>query len=461
MSPKHFYLKAGRQLLQIANRYARRMQFNDHSAPAFIATEVYTAQIPEIYLRFAKTIGDTNWKNRVAIIKQEIRGNLFLEEHLKQENTIAMQLERIRMLFEKYGGIPSAEINNHDNYSAASFATQILSILDTSSMALAEQFRSRVRGAFRNPNDMRALRLELSAATHFARRGRKVRWPELAKVGSVDLYIEDVGPNGLEIECKSISEDKGRKVPKREVLDFYGLLWPNLLSIRKGLRVGLSAVLTVPARLPTSHKARQELAKQFARHILTAQNTTLEDRTQIRIGEFDLSRLPPLPSASTTPHEIRAAIDDVTSTRNRQTMFIGTEAGGALALTVQSADDDSMMKTVFNTLSDSAGRQFSGSRGGMFFTGFQGLDGKQLLSIAEQDNEPGQAPTALRLAVSKFLSSSSREHIVGVGFISESGLQPITDGLLESGGTAYYFPKRESPHWSDDYSGLFNWSRHN
>jgi hypothetical protein len=273
------------------------MQFNNHSTPVLIATEVYTSQAPAIYKRFAGMIGDTAWKNRVAIIKQEIRGNRFLAEHLEQENKISMQLERLRTIFEKYGGMPSQEVNNRANYSALSFAAQVLSILDTAGPVFAQQFRKRVEGAFRNPNDMRALRLELSAATHFSQRGHQVRWPELAKDGSVDLYVEGLGPHGLEIECKSISADKGRKVSKREVLDFYGLLWPNLLPIRKELRVGLSAVLTVPTRLPTSHNERKGLAEKFALHILSGRNTTLENGTQIRVSEFDLSLLPPLPSA--------------------------------------------------------------------------------------------------------------------------------------------------------------------
>ena len=68
---------------------------------------------------------------------------------------------------------------------------------------------------------------------------------------------------------------------------------------------------------------------------------------------------------------------------------------------------------------------------------------------------------ALRIAVSRFLSGEGRDHVVGVGFLSESGLQPLEAGLVESGGTAYYFPKRESPKWSDDFSGLFTWNRPN
>ena len=47
--------------------------------------------------------------------------------------------------------------------------------------------------------------------------------------------------------------------------------------------------------------------------------------------------------------------------------------------------------------------------------------------------------------------------MVGVGFLSESALVPVQEGLVESGGTAYYFPKRESSLWSEDFSGLFQW----
>lgn len=423
-----------------------------------ISTELSTAKIPELYQRFSEIIGESNWKKRVIEIKSQIKNNHFLRDHLTQENTIALQFEYLRTLIEKFGGIPPNEINNQLNYPAVGFAAQILSIIDTSSRDFNEKFLGRVQGAFRNPEDMRALRLELSAATHFARRSRKIRWPALTQLGSVDLFIEDVGPRGLEVECKSISEDKGRKIHKREVLDFYGLLWPQLLSTRRGLKTGLSAVLTLPSRLPTDHKSRLELAKQFGTHIFGGKNTILLDGTQIRVCEFDLSRLPQFPFEKTIPHEIRVALDNVTSTRNRQTMLIRNELGGALALTVQSAKDDSLMKVVFDTLSDSAERQFTGTRGGMFFTGFQGLEGAQLLSVAGQDNDATQTPTALRIAVSKFLASTKREHIVGVGFMSDSGLRPKSSSVIELSGTAYYFPKRESSHWSEDFSGLFSWT---
>lgn len=115
------------------------------------------------------------------------------------------------------------------------------------------------------------------------------------------------------------------------------------------------------------------------------------------------------------------------------------------------------LTSIFDTLSDSARRQFTGTRGAMFLVGLHGLGGGQLFSVAQQDQDASQAPTVLRIAISRFLSGEGRDHVVGVAFLSESGLQPLEAGLVESGGAAYYFPKRESPKWSDDFSDLFAW----
>ena len=79
------------------------------------------------------------------------------------------------------------------------------------------------------------------------------------------MLIEDVGPSGLEIDCKSISEDKGRRISKREALDFYSQVWPNISWAKTSLSTGLFAVLTVPSCLPRQHKERVELAKLFGK----------------------------------------------------------------------------------------------------------------------------------------------------------------------------------------------------
>ncbi|MBD9359545.1 hypothetical protein [Methylomonas fluvii] len=420
-----------------------------------IPTEIHTWEIPEIYKRFAEVIGDQHWKNRVALLKQDIKGNIFLVDYIQSENSIAFQLERLRELTTKFGTVPSWEFNNQAIYPAASFASQALSIMDTSPKQFAEQLKRRIHGALKNPDDMRALLLELSAATHFAQRGLKISWPELTGIGSFDLFIEELGSNGLEVECKSISTNKGRKIHRQEVLDFYGLLWTYLQTTRKGLQTGLSVVLTVPDRLPKDYKSRTELAKQISKHVIFGQSTTLPDGSSLKITDFDIRQLSSFPSTS-NPKEARSVIDEISDTRNRETMVIGTKAGGALAFTVQSGKDDTLIKAIFDTLSDSAKKQLSGSRSGLFWVELFGVDAERLISIASQDKDSSEPATALRLGVSNFLSTPNRDAVIGVGFVSKSNLFPQQSGFIDSGGSAYFFPNRASSLWSDDFSGLFS-----
>ncbi len=78
------------------------------------------------------------------------------------------------------GVVPPSAAANEKIYPAVSFAGQVLSIMDTLPAAQRQQLKRRVHGAIKNPDDMRALRLELSAATHSRTRGYRVSWPEMS-----------------------------------------------------------------------------------------------------------------------------------------------------------------------------------------------------------------------------------------------------------------------------------------
>jgi hypothetical protein len=148
-------------------------------------------------------------------------------------------------------------------------------------------------------------------------------------------------------------------------------------------------------------------------------------------------------------------LEKLTGTVNKETVVISTEAGGALIMAIKSKEDDSLMDKIVRTLKCSASAQFTGKRAGMMVAGFQGLSAEQLLNIATHDQDPDAAPTELRLRASRFLGSKNRDHIVGAVFLSSSSLRPAVADIQDSGGTAYNFPKRESPFWSDEFSGLF------
>lgn len=428
-----------------------------------LALELHAKDIPAIYDRFSREIGERNWKERVSIVKQEIKGNPFLEKHHIQESAIAFQLEQLRELKQRFGGVAVMAYNDHSFYPAASFAAQVLSMVDATNSTLADRFRARVRASIRtNPADLRALRLELMTATHFLRAGKRVTWPEMAGEYAegqcvYDLLVENLGPRGLELECKSFSEDKGRKITRREALEFF---WLVRSKHWKRLRVGttgLAVVMTVERKLPAAYKDRVALSELVASQVLSGQPGVLErDGVTIQTRPFEAQQLGAELSMSESEQvQQRRLLDKLTGTKNKETVAMSTDAGGALVLAIQSKEDDTLMDNIVRTLKASASTQFTGQRAGMMVAGLDGLSAEQMLSIATQDQESEAVPTALRIHASRFLGSAGREHIVGAVFLSSSALRPALANTLDSGGTAYTFPKRESPFWSDDFSGMF------
>ncbi len=177
---------------------------------------------------------------------------------------------------------------------------------------------------------------------------------------------------------------------------------------------------------------------------MAGSGATLGGGAEVRIESFDPDKIEAAKDKGR--EKLRMAIDAATCTTNREAAVYGTPAGGILAFVMQSAVDDAVLDRVFATLDDSAPRQFTRKRGALFWVALQGIDADQLLSVHQQDSDPGEQPTALKLGVNNFLHRAP-DHIVGVVFSSRSGLIPVVDGSKDSGGATNFFLKEESPHW--------------
>lgn len=408
------------------------------------AIEMTTAEVPGVYRRFASAVGSTYWQAAVARQEDAIRSNHFLSDYLRSEYAIAYELDRLRRLVAQFGRVPHEACNDPSIFPALGFAAQVLEVLDRSTVKQANTFVKRVRTAFSNSENMHGLRLELVAATHFVRRGHRVAWHRKKNGGSFDLLVEDLGPSGLEVECKSISADKGRRIHRRDALEFWGELWRDVAGVAQNLRSGLAVVLTVPYRLPIDAEERAALAKKVVARILAGSGATLGEGAEVRIEPFDHETVEAAKDMGRK--DWRKAIDAATGTANREAVLYPTPAGGMLAFVMQSAVEDNMLDQVFSTLDESAARQFTQTRGALFWVALQGIDAGQLASIHKQDNDTGEQPTALRLGVSDFLNNAPA-HIVGVVFCSRSNLLPVVEGRTDSGGATNFYMKDDSPFW--------------
>ena len=419
-------------------------------------TSIYDYELDQLFRRFRHLIGESNWRQRVKKLEEEIRGNKFLRHYHLQESNIAYQFNHCSNLERQYGTLPADRMDLSPVYPALAFASHCLSTLERMDAENHTRAIGRIRGAFRNPEDMRALQLEFTVGLHFSKLGHRLAWPELETGGDTyDLLVEDIGPKGLEVECKAISEEKGRQIPTRYALEFWNLMQRDLMAATRELRGGLSIVITLPSKLPTSFSERKELVKLVAKTILSGQSQVYH-QADISIHDFDARLLAGI-DWNNGGSGARELIESVTGTTNRQAMVTGLRGGGVVTCVIQSKQDDSLFDAIQKTTKRAAVKQLTGNRPGLILLEFGGMSPEGMESLAEHDNVPGNAPTGLRQWASEFLSNcTDRDHIVGIGFLSRGTTRRPSSNVVTSSGSAYVFPRRNSSQWNDAFSGLFN-----
>lgn len=420
-------------------------------------TELHISDVAALYRKFSFLVGSSSWESVVKAREIAAKGNQLLQDYHRKEWSVAYELYVLGQLIARGVSLPEHGDQLRPLYGAISFMLQASHQLQAWPAVEAERLRHRIHAALDKPDEMRGLRLELAAATHFSWRRWKIEWPEvLANPGETfDLLVTPPGGPQVEVECKSVGEDKGRRITRLEAINFIGLLLPHIKPYEDQVTASLSVRITIPGRLPKATPHLRELAQEVGRALIAGQNTVLSDGTMISISDFDRSLLP-RDIQKAGARELRDAFDRISMTRNRTTMVIGSKAGGVTLLSLQSAKEDNMMKVTMDTLSDASSRQLTKRRAGLLIASLEGLDSNSLLNVAQDDKVSERPYSKLQTYSDMFLRSDRRDHIVGLAFWSRMGQQALnTDTMDATGGSAYHFPRRISPFWHDSYDKMF------
>lgn len=421
------------------------------------SAELRQQDVPDHFHRFSHLIGERTWLEQVERMRAAIQHNPLLAEYLPRQNALSLALETCsRASAMNEGRLPWSLTARRDLLEAHTFAFQTLGLIEAARQMSAKRARTlvaRVQDAFKNPRALHAMQLEARVATHFVRRGHEIRFPELGHgKETFDLLVETLGARGLEVECKVVTIDKGRKVHREEAFAFHHQLQPLVDRTARQIQTGIALVVTVPGRMPGDHDCGN-LVRAVERQLVSGQQCGLHDGVEVRVIDFRPEALGQL-ARPLSPQNV-AAVERITGTANRETM-VYRPAGhpGTVIVVLQSSEPDSVLHEVFATLADSAARmQLTGTRPGLFIAGFEDLEARKLSAAATDDGVGGQY-SALAHQASQFLEREDFPHVVGVGFFSAPDFRESAD-THEAGGSAYYFPKPTSPQWRPEFSGLF------
>lgn len=420
-----------------------------------LTTELDLHWFPQLFDEYCEIVGAEYWVKPVERWLAHTKNNPYLRAHYEEQNRISFELAACSKIKHRHGLLPIEATHDPRFHGGLTFAAQSLSLYHALPQPIQQAFLGRIRGAFRDGRSMNGLLLEMSIATHFLKRGHRLSWPEfddsVGNAPSFDLFVEDLGDRGLEVECKSVSNDKGRHLDDEVVATFMRTLEISLGFLRT-LSCGLLIIITVPNRLPTSPIEQALLARDIARQVMSGKSGTRADGTQIEVRDFPASYAATI--ASLQGQEQREALEQLTRTRNVRHFVKPTRGRGLSVIAIQSMKRDTFLESAMRTTSDAATRQLSRTRAGLLVVGLEAVSGVELAALAEHDNGSGGVPSALQLRVSAFLSRPDMAHVIGVTFVSKKEVSDIGKELAIQG-RSYTFFNTESPFWHPDFSGLF------
>ncbi|RNF58639.1 hypothetical protein EFK68_04595, partial [Pseudomonas aeruginosa] len=141
-------------------------------------TDIRETHFPETYARFADLLQSKPWLKATEKHKLQIKANPFSRSQIYRENRVAYGLS----LFEQKGMALAGSEAWPTVQHALSFAAQVCELVDQAQNDAGRQaYLGRIRGAFTNPNEMRAIRFEHLTAMNLFRQGAHIEWPETKK----------------------------------------------------------------------------------------------------------------------------------------------------------------------------------------------------------------------------------------------------------------------------------------
>ncbi|MGI0646772.1 hypothetical protein ACRCPS_17305 [Pseudomonas aeruginosa] len=404
-------------------------------------TDLLDTVYPAVYDSFIALFdGQKPWLKTVEKLHLQITANPYSQFQIKRENRIAYGLA----IFEDGGMARIHDEGWPDVQHAMMFAAQVCEIVAQATDAKGRSaYIKRIRGAFANPDELRAIRFEHLNALSFYRQGATIQWPEIAGgTDRFDILATDVDGNVVEVECKSCSPDKGRAITEQAAAQFFPHMIERLQAISKPGEL-IMVKVRVPKRLPTATADLADLATEVTKAILAGE-ALAQDDVSIECHWYDMS----LQGASNDPALVsqaiyeRATLDFNGFEGHRLVSYCHEDLAG-YCVEVCSERSHSFFEAAWKTAKHAIQNQMTGTRPGMLVLRLEGLGIEALARLAEE------GPNNLAKFATMVLLDERHQHLAGVAFVSDETVNETSYASLTPQSTTYVFDRPSGP-----YSGL-------
>jgi hypothetical protein len=226
------------------------------------------------------------WNNRVQGLKLLAKCNPLWSQFVLERHSLEIAFCEARQYIKNTGRY-AWPLRTAEEYRLYSFVAMVAQVYEK----LGKRGKSRLSGAVRNGLErefgLGPVAFEMKTATHLMSHGFDVDFHDLENGSGYD-FLATYGGSKLEVECKYISADIGRKIHRRKLYALGEILSPIMSHAVDDKQGGIHLRVDIPDRLNGSKEQQQALASQI-QIALSNELASENEACGISIEQFGIS----------------------------------------------------------------------------------------------------------------------------------------------------------------------------
>lgn len=200
-------------------------------------------EVPSLLKRLVDITGASPWHKKFSTIQQQFEENRFLGDWIRERHGIEVKFAQLLIQERRQGGFP-LQLQDKLHYELAGFAAGVVRIYEQLSSRGRHRLRGMLLDGLKPDNNLLSVQHEMVTAVHLISRGYDLVPNDLEVGSGVDFVASEDGLE-IEVECKCITGDLGRKLVRRKVLALNRHIAAHVERIHKSAARGI--LVRIPA----------------------------------------------------------------------------------------------------------------------------------------------------------------------------------------------------------------------
>lgn len=422
-------------------------------------SQVVSAEMPSLVRQFVSITTWEPWAERLAYFDRRIADNPLLDEYLARRYPIELamgQLHRRQLRSQKIK-LPAT----HTETALLSFVAIVARVHHRLNPLGQKRLAGMLRSGLDTEAGLAPLEHEMGIAAHLMGRGFDVKFSDIETGGGFD-FLAERDSAVLEVECKTVSGDLGRKIHLRRLYQLGDRVFPLMTAALERRACGQLARIVLPDRLNGTDQQLQAICERLTKVLDTGELIPRPDPCAIEYREFSLVGGPfDASNPATIEREaVRQHVERAVGLSIKHVVMLFRPPSAAVMVAVESLQNDGMMSGLVRQLKESVKRQFTGTRQEAVCVKFLDVTQRDLLAIAEEDRS-GQ-PSALKIASNNLLDREDWKLVNTLAYLTPGvpvasraiDGRVVTNSIQEQGRT-YTFKNFHNPLARDPRYSIF------